>query len=118
MSTMNESDAPEPTRHTSQGDRPIALTLEGLRVDAPNGKPIIEDVSLQLEAGTILGVVGESGSGKTTTALALLGYTQGGARIARGQITIGGSTIDVRKQRDVRRLRGSTISYVPQNPGT
>lgn len=118
MSTVNEAEEPEATPRAWQGGRPIALTLEGLRVDAPNGKPIVEDVSFQLEAGTILGVVGESGSGKTTTALALLGYTQGGARVARGEITIDGREIDLREQRDVRRLRGSSISYVPQNPGT
>src|SRR4051794_25027124 len=53
------------------------LSVDGLRVDAPSGDPIVQNVSLSLEPGTILGVVGESGSGKTTTALALLGYTQG-----------------------------------------
>src|SRR4051794_11046794 len=45
-----------------------ALDVSGLRVDTPQGHPIIEGVSLDLKAGEILGIVGESGSGKTTTA--------------------------------------------------
>lgn len=100
---------------TSDG---IALRLESLRVEAPSGTPIIEDVSLQLEPGKILGVVGESGSGKTTTALALLGYTQGGARITQGEISIDGVEVDISRDAAVRALRGKAISYVPQNPGT
>jgi peptide/nickel transport system ATP-binding protein len=94
-----------------------ALVVEGLRVDAPGGIPIVEDVSLHLEAGTILGVVGESGSGKTTMALALLGYTQGGARIAAGQVTVADTTMDLGSEKGARHLRGKLISYVPQNPG-
>src|SRR3954447_6333208 len=110
--------------NTSNGDmaapRAGAVVLEatGLRIDAPNGQPIVEDVSLQLQAGKILGIVGESGSGKTTTALALLGYTQGGARLAAGRITVHGREVDVRDARALRTLRGRMVSYVPQNPGT
>lgn len=94
------------------------LVVEDLRVDTPGGDPIVQDVSLRLEPGTILGVVGESGSGKTTTALALLGYTQGGARITGGHVSIAGHRIDLSNESAARRLRGELISYVPQNPGT
>jgi peptide/nickel transport system ATP-binding protein len=93
------------------------LEVSNLRVDAPTGDPILEDVSLLLHAGEVLGLVGESGSGKTTTALALLGYTQAGARIASGQISIGGEPVGTTSERAARRLRGRLISYVPQNPG-
>src|SRR3954452_15179456 len=110
--------------NTSNGDmaapRAGAVVLEatGLRIDAPNGQPIVEDVSLQLQAGKILGIVGESGSGKTTTALALLGYTQGGARIAAGRVSMGGEELDIRDRRAMCNVRGRAVSYVPQNPGT
>jgi peptide/nickel transport system ATP-binding protein len=96
----------------------VVLEVSNLRVEAPSGHPILEDVSFSLRAGEVLGLVGESGSGKTTTALSLLGYTQAGARITSGQISIGGARVEATVDRAARRLRGRLISYVPQNPGT
>ena len=60
------------------------LRVDGLRVVLDSGAPIVEDVTLELRAGEVLGLVGESGSGKTTTALALLGFARPGALIADG----------------------------------
>src|SRR4051812_29887410 len=116
MSIANEEQLTDASLRQSARPPGPALVLEGLRVDAPGGKPIVEDVSFHLEAGTILGIVGESGSGKTTTALALLGYTQGGARISGGTLAIGAETLDFADWRALRKLRGRNVSYVPQNP--
>ena len=58
----------------------------------------LEDVSLQIPAGGILGVVGESGSGKTTLARCVVGLERPGA----GTVTIGGH--------DVHRLRAAQRS--------
>jgi oligopeptide/dipeptide ABC transporter ATP-binding protein len=94
------------------------VEVRDLRVEAPSGEPIVEDVSFSLEAGEALGLVGESGSGKTTTALALLGYTQAGARITGGSILIAGKQLRTDDDRSLRQLRGRLVSYVPQNPAT
>jgi peptide/nickel transport system ATP-binding protein len=118
MSIANHDQMADPSLRQPVRAGGAALVVENLRVDAPDGKPIVEDVSFELQPSTILGIVGESGSGKTTTALALLGYTQGGARISRGTVTIGGERLPFGDMQALRRLRGSNISYVPQNPGT
>lgn len=94
------------------------LELRGLRVEGRSGAPIVEDVSFAVGGGEILGVVGESGAGKTTTALALFGYTQAGATITSGVLTISGEPVRLAERSVARTLRGRVLSYVPQSPAT
>jgi peptide/nickel transport system ATP-binding protein len=93
------------------------LSARGLRVELDSGDAVVEDVSFAVARGEILGLVGESGSGKTTTALALLGYARPGVRIVAGKIDAGGRRISP-NERSVLRLRGSVVSYVPQDPAS
>lgn len=93
----------------------LVLDAKGIEIAVSSGPSIVEGVDLQLKAGEILCLVGESGSGKTTTATALLGYNAPGTRIVGGTLSINGQPIKM--DESMRRLRGSTISYVPQNPG-
>ena len=93
------------------------LHVEGLTVELESGEPVVEDVSLSVARGEVLGIVGESGSGKTTTALALLGYARRGVRITAGTITAAGREMTTPGERVVRAFRGRYVSYVPQDPG-
>jgi peptide/nickel transport system ATP-binding protein len=93
-----------------------ALRVAGLGVQLEGGEPVVEDVSLQVEPGSILGLVGESGSGKTTTALALLGYARPGARVVEGTVEVAGERLSGRTELEARALRGRVVSYVPQDP--
>lgn len=93
-----------------------ALAVRKLRVELNSGAAIVEDVSMALRRGEILGLVGESGSGKTTTALALLGYATRGTRLARGEIILDGTVISAANASALKKLRGRVISYVPQDP--
>ena len=99
-------------------DRDPVLQVSDLRVETEAGPAIIEDLSLSLAPGEVLGLVGESGSGKTTTGLALLGFANPGARIATGRVEIAGHDMCNQPEDQLRRLRGSLISYVPQDPVT
>lgn len=95
-----------------------AVTVEDLEITTTAGSPVVSGVSFSIAAGEVLGVVGESGSGKTTVGLALLGHARRGLRIAGGSIRLGDQSILDLPQDQLRSLRGSLVSYVPQDPAS
>jgi oligopeptide/dipeptide ABC transporter ATP-binding protein len=78
----------------------------------------LRDVSLTLHRGRITGIVGESGSGKSTLALALIGLLPRGAHILSGSIRVAGRQLVGCREADLRKLRGTLISMVFQDPMT
>lgn len=94
------------------------ISVEGLRVELLDGGVIVDDVDLRVRLGEVLGLVGESGCGKTATAMALLGYARPGTRINGGRVLVGGFDLLSLRPRELRRLRGRLVSYVPQDPST
>jgi peptide/nickel transport system ATP-binding protein len=96
-----------------------ALSIDALRIDVTrSGNDIVDEVSLTIAPGEVLGLVGESGSGKTTVGLAVLGHARKGAHIAAGRVEIGGVPILGLPPSQLRHTRGELVSYVPQDPGT
>jgi peptide/nickel transport system ATP-binding protein len=91
-------------------DLRIALTGSGVDV--------VDEISVEIRPGEVLGLVGESGSGKTTVGMALLGHVRRGGEVAGGVIRIDGRELSSLGERDLRRLRGGVVSYIPQDPGT
>jgi peptide/nickel transport system ATP-binding protein len=85
---------------------------------SPSQVEIISGIDLSVDRGTILGLVGESGSGKTTLGLALLAHAKRATRITSGSIRIGPEELLNRPDRDVRRLRGRAVAYIPQSPAS
>jgi len=91
-------------------DLRIALTHSGVDV--------VDEIGVKIRPGEVLGLVGESGSGKTTVGMALLGHVRRGGEVAGGVIRIDGRDLSSLGERDLRRLRGGVVSYIPQDPGT
>lgn len=99
-------------------EQAVALTIKDLRLDvAQSGDDIVDEITLSIERGKVLGLVGESGSGKTTVGLAVLGHARKGVAISAGSITIEGSNILTLDGKRLRQARGRLVSYVPQDPG-
>jgi peptide/nickel transport system ATP-binding protein len=71
-------------------------------------------VSFHLKPGERLGLVGESGSGKSTTALAILRMIKRPGRIAGGAVWLQDTDITKIPEEEMRMIRGSQISMVPQ----
>jgi len=78
----------------------------------------VADVSLSLEKGATLGLVGESGSGKSTLGLSLLRMVPPPGKIVRGEISFDGKDLLRQSGEEMRRIRGSKISMIFQDPMT
>ncbi|MDX8503109.1 ABC transporter ATP-binding protein [Mesorhizobium sp. VK4C] len=101
----------------------VLLDIRNLRIEAttyPRGeKPttvaIVDDVSLTLEKGKVLGLIGESGAGKSTIGLSPMGYGRGGVRITGGEVILNGRDILKQGKNGIRKLRGHEVCYVAQS---
>ena len=101
-------------------DEQALLSIRSLAIayPGPDGaeREVVQDVDLDVQVGEIVGLVGESGSGKTQSAFAALGVLPAAGRVVRGTICIDGTDVLGLRPREWRRLRSTTVAYVPQEP--
>ncbi len=98
--------------------KPAHLAISHLRVSLDRqgrAVPVIDDLSLDIQEGEIVGVVGESGSGKTMTALAVLQLLPRGARVT-GSIKLEGQELLDLPESEMRQVRGARVGMVFQEP--
>lgn len=101
-------------------DAPV-LEVRNLRVEFPGRHgtlTALDDVSLSIAPGEILGVVGESGAGKSMTGLAVQGLLEPPGHIARGEVHLNGRRIDQLPTRAMEKIRGREIGAIFQDPLT
>jgi oligopeptide transport system ATP-binding protein len=79
----------------------------------------VDGVSFELHRGETLGIVGESGCGKSVTCLSVMKLIPSPpGRIVSGQALLDGRDIFRISDEEVRRMRGSRISMIFQDPMT
>lgn len=82
----------------------------------------IEDVSLYLNPGEIIGIVGESGSGKSVTMMSALQLIQEPGKVTGGEVYLDGNDKNMLEygsnSAEVRKMRGGRVSMIFQEPMT
>ena len=91
----------------------LNVTLRHRRVS----KKLVEDVSFEVHPGECLGILGESGSGKSMTVKSVLGLLDKNFQVS-GRAIFDGQDLLKETKEELRRLRGSRITMVLQNPMT
>src|ERR1700727_4082959 len=94
------------------------LEVENLTVALPTRagyRNAVDDLSLSVGLGEVVGIAGESGSGKTMTALSLFGLLPSGARVP-GSARLDGPDLLALRGRQLRAVRGRQVAMVSQDP--
>lgn len=79
----------------------------------------VDDISLRIAPGEVVGIVGESGCGKSVLALSIMGLLpKPPAFVSGGEILFKGRDLLKLSSNDLRQLRGNQISMIFQEPTT
>lgn len=94
------------------------LAVDNLSISIGN-ITLLEGITFSVDKGQVLGIVGESGSGKSLTALTVMGLLPlNRGRIRSGSMVFDGVELTTLPERAYRKLRGSRIAFIAQNPMT
>lgn len=97
----------------------VDIQHEKLSFFTPAGEVrALNDVTLHMKEGEVLGIVGESGSGKSVTAYSVMGLTAENGKITGGSVTFNGHRIDQMSEKELRKIRGKEVSIIFQDPMT
>ncbi|RPH09120.1 MAG: ABC transporter ATP-binding protein [Alphaproteobacteria bacterium TMED194] len=97
------------------------LEINNLSVDFPSRRgqvSAVNKVSLAVAKGEVLGLVGESGAGKSTVGNSVINLLEPPGLISGGEIIFDGTRIDQLSNEEMRKLRGTKIGTIFQDPQT
>jgi ABC-type uncharacterized transport system ATPase subunit len=104
---MVGSELPSPeARESTVTDTPV-LSVDGLTVTGPDGRPILADISFTIHRGEVLGIAGVEGNGQAELVEAIIGI-----RPAAGTVVLQGTDIS---RWGTRRRREAGIGYIPED---
>ncbi len=109
---------PPDTSRTSSG--PL-LDIKGLKTHFDTREGVVkavDEVTLEVNRGEVVGVVGESGCGKSVMSLSIMGLVPKPGEVVGGEVIFDGRNILDMSKDEVRKLRGEHISMIFQQPSS
>ncbi|TDC90210.1 ABC transporter ATP-binding protein [Actinomadura sp. 7K507] len=95
------------------------LDVRGLTVDfTRDGQRtrVVRDMSFDIATGEFVGIIGETGSGKSVSLRAALRMLPRNGTLAGGTSEFRGTDLTALPAKELRRLRGARIGFIPQQP--
>lgn len=95
------------------------LSVENLTVavdQAHHQKPLVHQLSFNIEPGATVALVGESGSGKSLTALSIMRLLPDAVRVTTGDVLLNGRSLFSLTEKEMRSVRGREIGMIFQEP--
>ena len=109
-----------PPDPSEEWDGPL-LDIKGLKThfDTRDGVvKAVDEVTLHVNRGEVLGIVGESGCGKSVMSFSIMGLVPKPGEVVAGEVLFNGQNILDMSKDEVRQLRGEYISMIFQQPGS
>jgi len=97
------------------------LTIKNLCIEFPSRHGVecaVDNVSLDLNAGEILGLVGESGAGKSTIGNGVVQLLSAPGRVSSGEVYLNNELISEFDSKQILKVRGSRVGFIFQDPMT
>ncbi|MPQ75977.1 ABC transporter ATP-binding protein [Hydrogenovibrio sp. JE_KL2] len=95
------------------------LKVENLCVELEkNHRPLISNVSFEINAGEIFALVGESGSGKSLTSLAIMRLLPEALQVSSGAISLNHQSLFSLPEYQMQKVRGRQVAMIFQEPMT
>lgn len=105
---MVGSQLPVPGLRESTVTEVVELALDGVTVHSADGRTLVDDVSLTIHRGEIVGIAGVEGNGQAELVDAIMGLRA----LSAGRITLGGREIT---GWSTRARRAGGIGYIPED---
>ncbi|BAN01435.1 ABC transporter ATP-binding protein [Ilumatobacter coccineus] len=105
---MVGSELPTPDTTDSTVTDEVMLSVSDVTVLDADERPVVDNVSLDIRRGEIVGIAGVEGNGQHELVSAIMGMLEP----ARGTVSLGGERID---DWSVRERREAGVAYVPQD---
>jgi ABC-type glutathione transport system ATPase component len=94
------------------------LKINKLSVKEKSGRFLLDQVSIEIPSGAIIGLTGHSGSGKTTLLRSIFGMLHTDCQIKDGKIFMDDTDLLCLSHREHRSLCGRKVGFIPQTPMT